>query len=60
MSATTIVRLVRRTWLPEVAPPTLLGVDEWAHRKRVQAQRRAQRLARYERVVALYQAGASA
>jgi transposase len=34
-SPTTILRLVRRTRLPEAATPTLLGVDEWAYRKRL-------------------------
>jgi transposase len=34
-SPTTILRLVRRTQLPERATPTLLGVDEWADRKRL-------------------------
>jgi transposase len=35
VSPTTILRLVRRTRLPERATPTLLGVDEWAYRKRL-------------------------
>jgi transposase len=35
VSAATILRLVRRTRLPERATPTLLGVDEWAYRKRL-------------------------
>jgi transposase len=34
-SSTTILRLIRRTRLPERATPTLLGVDEWAYRKRL-------------------------
>jgi len=34
-SPTTILRLIRRTRLPERATPTLLGVDEWAYRKRL-------------------------
>ena len=34
-SPTTILRLVRRTRLPEAATPTVLGVDEWAYRKRL-------------------------
>jgi transposase len=34
-SPTTILRLVRRTRLLEPATPTLLGVDEWAYRKRL-------------------------
>jgi len=34
-SPTTILRLVRRTRLPEAATPTFLGVDEWAYRKRL-------------------------
>jgi transposase len=34
-SPATILRLVRRTRLPERATPTLLGVDEWAYRKRL-------------------------
>jgi transposase len=35
VSSATILRLVRRTRLPEAAPPTILGVDEWAYRKRL-------------------------
>lgn len=34
-SPTTILRLIRVTRLPERATPTLLGVDEWAYRKRL-------------------------
>jgi len=34
-SPTTILRLVRRTRLPDAATPTVLGVDEWAYRKRL-------------------------
>jgi transposase len=34
-SQATILRLVRRTQLPERATPALLGVDEWAYRKRL-------------------------
>jgi transposase len=34
-SPTTFLRLIRRTRLPERATPTLLGVDEWAYRKRL-------------------------
>jgi len=34
-SPTTILRLIRRTRLPERATPTFLGVDEWAYRKRL-------------------------
>jgi len=34
-SPTTILRLIRRTRLPERATPTFLGVDEWAYRKRM-------------------------
>ena len=35
VSPTTILRLVRRTRVPEPATPTFLGVDEWAYRKRL-------------------------
>jgi len=35
VSPATILRLVRRTQLPEPATPALLGVDEWAYRKRL-------------------------
>jgi transposase len=35
VSPTTILRLVRRTRVAERATPTLLGVDEWAYRKRL-------------------------
>ena len=34
VSQATIVRLIRRTRLSEPATPSLLGVDEWAYRKR--------------------------
>jgi transposase len=35
VSPATILRLVRRTRVAERATPTLLGVDEWAYRKRL-------------------------
>jgi transposase len=35
ISPATILRLVRRTQVAERATPTLLGVDEWAYRKRL-------------------------
>jgi transposase len=35
VSPATILRLVRRTQLAERATPSLLGVDEWAYRKRL-------------------------
>jgi transposase len=35
VSSATILRLVRRTRLAEPATPLLLGVDEWAYRKRL-------------------------
>jgi transposase len=35
VSPSTILRLVRRTRVAERATPTLLGVDEWAYRKRL-------------------------
>jgi len=35
VSPATILRLVRRTHLAERATPSLLGVDEWAYRKRL-------------------------
>jgi transposase len=35
VSPATILRLVRRTQLVERATPSLLGVDEWAYRKRL-------------------------
>jgi transposase len=35
VSSSTILRLVRRTQLAERATPSLLGVDEWAYRKRL-------------------------
>jgi hypothetical protein len=35
VSPATILRLVRRTELVERATPSLLGVDEWAYRKRL-------------------------
>jgi len=35
LSPATILRLVRRTQLAERATPSLLGVDEWAYRKRL-------------------------
>ncbi len=35
VSPATILRLVRRTRVAERATPTLLGVDEWAYRKRM-------------------------
>jgi transposase len=34
-SPSTILRLIRRTQLPERLTPKLLGVDEWAYRKRL-------------------------
>ena len=37
-SPTSILRLVRRTRLPEAATPTVLGVDEWADRKRLERE----------------------
>jgi transposase len=35
VSPATILRLVRRTRVPERATPALLGVDEWAYRRRL-------------------------
>jgi transposase len=35
VSPTTILRLIRRTRMAEKATPTLLGVDEWAYRRRL-------------------------
>ena len=35
VSSSTILRLVRRTRVPEPATPSLLGVDEWAYRRRL-------------------------
>jgi transposase len=35
VSPATILRLVRRTQLPESATPSLLGLDEWSYRKRL-------------------------
>lgn len=35
VSPATILRLIRRTQLPEKATPAFLGVDEWAYRKRL-------------------------
>ena len=35
VSPATILRLVRRTQLPESATPSFLGVDEWSYRKRL-------------------------
>ena len=35
VSPATILRLVRRTRVAERATPTLLGVDQWAYRKRL-------------------------
>jgi transposase len=35
VSPTTILRLIRRTRVAERATPTLLGVDEWAYRRRL-------------------------
>ena len=32
-SASTLIRLIRRTELPERTAPRVLGVDEWARRK---------------------------
>jgi transposase len=38
VSPATILRLVRRTRVAERATPTLLGVDEWAYRKRLERE----------------------